>query len=110
MNFYDQINRNVNHELGILAIERSQGNPGALNFLMNVINSPNKDQSEVILNKLEETRSLKGTDLYVLYSDLCEKDLNKVEKLCANCPTDILIDACKRQDYSGIKLVEQFLI
>lgn len=110
MNRQDETKKDIMAELEIFAITRSEGNPGALNFLMNVINSPNRHQSEVIINKLEEIRALKGSDLYVLYSDLCEKDLNKVEKLCANCPKDILIDACKRQDYSGIKLIEKYLI
>jgi hypothetical protein len=58
---------------------------------------------------LEQTKSIRGTNLYVLWSDLCDKDLNKVEILCKNCPNDILEDACSRQDYSGINLIKEYI-
>ena len=58
--------------------------------------------------KIEICR-IKGTDLYVLWSDLCDKDYGDVHLLCISCPDEILIDACSRQDYSGRKLVEKYL-
>ena len=90
-------------------IQWSQGNPGALMFLMTLIEPENFVMSLSILQKLEEAESIRGTNLYVLWSDLCGKDISMVEKLCKNCPTNILEDACSRQDYSGRKLVEEFL-
>lgn len=86
-----------------------QGNFGALNFLTALIELPDEN-GQRILNKLNECESIRGTNLWVLYSDLCEKDMNKVELLCQNCPSDILEDACSRQDYSGRKLVAEYLV
>ena len=64
---------------------------------------------EEFIQKLEEAKSIRGTNLYALWSDLCGKDMAKVETLCKNCPTDILEDACNRQDYSGRELVSEYV-
>jgi len=90
-------------------IEWSQGNPGALTFLMEFLKPGNEILGISIISKLEQTKSIRGTNLYVLWSDLCDKDLNKVEMLCKNCPIDILEDACSRQDYSGINLIKEYI-
>ena len=92
-------------------IEWSKGNPGALSFLMDVYGNMRTSiaQASIINAKLERCTSLRGTNLWVLYSDLCDKDMDKVTNLCKFCPDDILEDACSRQDYSGRKLVEKFL-
>jgi hypothetical protein len=90
-------------------LEWSKGNPGAMMFLMMFLEPENFVKGITILSKLEEAKSIRGTNLYVLWSDLCNKDLDKVEKLCKNCPVSILENACSRQDYSGIKLVEEYL-
>lgn len=91
-------------------IEWSQGNPGALDFLMKVFMSPEADvvQAIKINNKIKRCKSLRGTNIYVLYSDLCDRDIDKVVQLCKNCPDDILEDACNRQDYSGRELVSSY--
>ena len=85
----------------------ANGNPGAFSFLMELV-TQHPEKAISIIDTIERT-SIVGTDLYVLWSDLCNKDMNKVEKLCKNCPNDVLIDACSRQDYSGIKLVSKYL-
>jgi hypothetical protein len=59
--------------------------------------------------KMEEIPTLRGTNLYVLWSDLCNKDIKLVSTLCQNCPKEILEDACNRQDYSGRELVAKYL-
>jgi hypothetical protein len=87
----------------------SQGNPGALTFLMELLHTENIPRSISIMSKLEELTSIRGTNLYVLWSDLCGKDLKVVEQLCKNCPDEILVDACSRQDYSGRELVKPYL-
>jgi hypothetical protein len=93
----------------IQIIQWSKSNPGATAFLMQIMSPENMEKGITITKKLEEAKSIRGTNLYVLWSDLCEKDISKVETLCKNCPTDILDDACNRQDYSGRKLVAEFL-
>ena len=90
-------------------LQWSQGNPGAMAFLMSFLQPENSLKGLTIIPKLEEAQSIRGTNLYVLWSDLCNKDLSKVEKLCKNCPTNILEDACNRQDYSGRELVSDYL-
>ena len=90
-------------------IQWSQGNPGALMFLMELISPSNTSNSLPIVMKLQDALSIRGTNLYVLYSDLCGKNMEMVKTLCMNCPQDVLEDACSRQDYSGRKLVQQYL-
>ena len=91
-------------------LQWSQGTPGALMFLMKILELENIMMSFTIVRKLEEAKTIRGTNLYVLWSDLCEKDMSKVEQLCKTCPTNVLEDACSRQDYSGRKLVAEYLV
>ena len=86
----------------------ADGNPGAMTFLIQIISDDNLIHCLPIMSKIEST-GIKGTDLYVMYSDLCNKDMLLVKKLCLACPNDILIDACSRQDYSGRELVKEYL-
>lgn len=89
----------------------SKGNPGALTCLMGIINTDDiKDMVAglTILPKIKEL-DIVGTDLYVFWSDLCNKDYEKMAELCKTCPNDILKDACSRQDYSGRELVKEYL-
>lgn len=88
-------------------IEWSDGNPGALSFLCELIQTP--DIMDKVYPILESTKSIRGTNLYILYSDLCGKDLNMVALLCEKCPKGILEDACNRQDRSGCELVWDYL-
>jgi hypothetical protein len=91
-------------------IKLAEGNPGALAFLAEVFLNPKTDfvTAIVISNKIKACPTLRGTNLYVLYSDLCDKDMEKVVFLCKNCPNHVLEDACSRQDYSGIKIIDKY--
>lgn len=91
-------------------IQLSNGNPGAMVFLMGMISGDvqNSIAGITILPKIKSC-GIKGTDLYVLWSDLCNKDYQLTAKLCRDCPDNILIDACSRQDYSGRELVKEYL-
>lgn len=93
-------------------VSYAQGNPGALNFLMDLFMAPDSNNAIIksVSNKLDKCPSIRGTNLYVLHSDLCGKDLNKVKQLCDTCPDHILEDACNRQDYSGRELVKEYLV
>ena len=92
-----------------LIVEWAQGNFGALNFLTNLAASKDVETINNIVSKLSKAKSIRGTNLYVLYSDLCDKNMAKVERLCLSCPIEILEDACSRQDYSGIYIVIEYL-
>lgn len=89
-------------------LEYSQHNPGAMSFMVVLLQPENLVKSVSIMKKLEEAKSIRGTNLYVLWSDLCGREIEKVEILCKNCPTDILEDACSREDWSGVKLVSEY--
>lgn len=91
-------------------IELCQGNPGALHFLQKLLMGSDEDllAGSKIIPVIKEY-GIKGTDLYILWSDLCDRDVKKVLMLCERCPKEILIDACSRQDYSGRKLVSSYL-
>lgn len=85
----------------------SKGNPGAMTCLMGLITEA-LIPALTILPKIEKLE-IYGTDLYVFWSDLCNKDYDLMVKLCKDCPDDILKDACSRQDYSGRELVKPYL-
>lgn len=59
---------------------------------------------------LLDTYGIYGTDIYVLYNDICERNLSKMVAVIRATQlglfnSNILKDACSRQDYSGRKLV-----
>ena len=93
-------------------IEYSAGNGGALNYLMKTFAAPEADLVNALLisNKLKNCTSIRGTNIYVLYSDLCDGDIDRVAKVCDNVPDDILEEACNRQDYSGRELIQEFVV
>lgn len=83
----------------------SKGNIGALSFLME-LQSPSTPA--ITLEKIQLS-GITGTDLYVLWADLCGRDMGNVIKLVDNCPLETLKDACSRQDYSGMGLISEYL-
>ena len=91
-------------------IKMAQGNPGALNFLMELTQLDDNKIAIPILLKLAQIPTLVGTNLYVLYSDLSNKDMSLVAQICHLVPNDVLEDACSRQDYSGRALIREYLI
>lgn len=93
-----------------LAMKYSKGNPGALQAFMGMINGDNIIHSLSITIRLETCKSIRGTNLYVLWSDLCNKDYAIMSKLCkSEISNEVLEDACNRQDYSGRELVKDFI-
>ena len=88
-------------------ISYSAGNPGTLSFLQQL----DKDNPKhgIILDTLGEAPAIRGSYLWVLYSDLADRNLNTVYNLCCNVPIDILVDACLREDYSGLELIKPFM-
>lgn len=90
-----------------VAMKLSGGNPGSLTCVMQLL-TKELIPALTILPKVDELNII-GTDLYVFWSDLCNKDFDLMVKLCKDCPSDILKDACSRQDYSGRELVKPYL-
>lgn len=84
-------------------VQICQGNPGAVMAAVEMIKV-----SEETLEKIV-SYGIVGTDLYVLFNDLCYSDPFQVISLVDKCPQDVLVDACSRQDRSGRKLVAEYL-
>jgi hypothetical protein len=90
-----------------MLVDKAKGNPGAINFIVQIDYA-----KEEIANPIREkiiNCEIEGSDLYVLYSDLGGKSIEKTALICKSVPEDILKDACSRQDYSGRKLIAEFL-
>lgn len=85
-------------------VAASKGNPGAATAMAEMIKS-GYEISVITLIGL----GIKGTDIYVLWSDICGRDCHKLKKLIDAAPDDILIDAASRQDYSGRQLVAEYM-
>jgi hypothetical protein len=81
-----------------------------MSFLLQLVNSEDQVKALQIILKLKEAESIRGTNLWVLYSDLCGKNMDAVFRLCLLCPTDVLEDACSRQDYSGRELIKPYIV
>lgn len=92
-------------------ISYAQGNPGAMQFLMQIFMNPNANLTLAIKleNKLKTITTLRGTNIYVLYNDLANKDMQKLELILDKVPNDTLEEACSKQDYSGRELIKPFI-
>lgn len=87
-----------------LLVQMSQGNPGAAMALADLA----EIKPDYIL--LIDSYGIKGSDIYVLYSDICGRDVFKMIGVLkatheGRFDLSILKDACSRQDYSGRALV-----
>jgi hypothetical protein len=96
-------------------IKMGNGNPGALTALMEVMNEieaidPDNALGAVGVLLHLDSLEIYGTDIYVLWSDICERsNVRMIAVLRAVqlgiFPYEKLKDACGRQDYSGKELV-----
>ena len=77
-------------------VTMSAGNPGAAVALSSLLNIGANDA----LNKLKRLDII-GTDAYVVWSDICNKDTEKTEKLILITDGEKLKLAASKQDYSG---------
>lgn len=91
----------------------SEGNPGAMNACCLLIKEggsvyPYGNSFEYI--KDLDDLGIYGTDIYVLWSDICQRDLAKMIAMLRIAmrdagKADLLRNACGRQDYSGRKII-----
>lgn len=86
----------------------AQGNPGAATFLMKAA------QADIvffwILTVELDRMGLKGGHLWILFNDLCDQDLEKVGKLIATAPRQLVIEAATREDRRGKQMVQEYLV
>ena len=89
----------------VRALARS--NLGAMQFLIE-LSWVDLEKLKTIVHKIKNSESLRGNNLYVLYSKLCEKNMDKVCQLFDNCPIDVIEEACSRDDDSGCELIAEY--
>lgn len=93
----------------------SGGNPGAIVALTEIFKRGNRIDPDDFMQGMSsilllDTYEIYGSAIYVLYSDICEKNLAKMMAVIRATQLGIfssyiLKDACSRQDYSGKKLI-----
>jgi hypothetical protein len=92
-----------------LIMEYAAGNQGAMGCLLGTRTADNQVAGLVIANKLEKCKSIRGTNIWVLFSDLAGRSYDKMARICDKVPDEVLEDACNRQDYSGRSIIEPYL-
>lgn len=96
-------------------VKMSDGNPGAMDVIIKLLTQGDSiDINDVMggVGKilLLDTYGIYGADIYVLYNDICERNLSKMVAVIRATQlgflgSNILKDACSRQDYSGKELI-----
>jgi len=94
----------------------SNGNPGAMTFMMKLITDaekidPGNQMGGLHSMLLADTFGIYGTDLYVLWSDICNRNTGLAMAMLTGAQLGIisgklLADACSRQDYSGRDMID----
>ena len=97
-----------------VVVKMSEGNPGAMNVIMQMLTANNIDPDNAMGGLgallLMDTYGIYGTDIYILNNDICDRDLAKTLAVLRATQmgmfdSNILKDACHRQDRSGKQLV-----
>lgn len=95
-------------------VKMSEGNPGAMTTLMNLLTPNNIDPDNImggvgVMLSLD-TYGIYGTDIYILFNDICDRNLVKMLTVLRATQLgyfnhNTLKDVCHRQDRSGKALV-----
>ena len=70
------------------------------------INSSSNSNS--ILTIIKEY-GIVGTDIYILWSDICNNNLDLMSYILNNSPKEIVIEAASKQDYSGRQILSKWI-
>jgi hypothetical protein len=88
----------------------SEGNPGALTCVTGLVNGTIEDSvAAITIIPTIKKNQIYGTDLYVLWSDLSQRNYQLMAHLCKEVPSDLLKLASSKQDYSGIEMVKEYI-
>lgn len=96
-------------------IKMSEGNPGALNALIDILKNGASVDMDSAMGGLGailmlDSMGIYGTDIYILYSDICGKSLPKTLAVLRACQLGLFSrnavkDAAHRQDRSGKAMI-----
>lgn len=97
-------------------VKLSDGNPGAMNVCMQLLQNGEKIDPDNFMGGLGcllslDTHGIYGSDIYVLNKDICDRDLVKTIGMLRACQLGFLSEsilkvACSRQDRSGKDLIK----
>lgn len=85
------------------------GNPGALNALAEMHHQLPSHVLSRAIEIIESIPTLRGTNLYVLFNDICDGNASKMYVILINAPLSLIEDACERQDRSGKIILSKYL-
>jgi hypothetical protein len=98
-----------------VVVKMSEGNPGAMNALMEILSKGKLIDTDDPIQGLGailmlDTLGIYGSDIYVLHSDICDRNLAKTLAVIRGTQFGyfdgkLLANACHRQDYSGRDIV-----
>jgi len=99
-----------------MMVKMSEGNPGALTTCMELIKTKNRVDPDAFMggigNILDLDRmGIYGTDIYVLWSDICDRNIAKMITILRASQLGfisdkIIADASHYQDYSGKGMID----
>ena len=99
-----------------IATKMSDGNPGALTTIMELVKNgeeidPMAFGGGMGTVLLLDTLGIYGTDIYVLWSDICGRNIAGTIAVVRAfqlgfLDKETLVDACSRQDYSGRDMID----
>lgn len=70
---------NFNETFSDVLLKLSEGNPGAMTTLFEIMKAKNDDEIKYLDTFLViDTMELYGSNLYMLWNDCCNRDINKV--------------------------------
>lgn len=98
-----------------IIVKMSNGNPGAMTALVTLLKENEKIDPDNMMGSfgtilLLDAYGIYGTDIYVLYSDICGRSTAKMIAVLKATQSGLfsqttLTDAAHRQDYSGRDMV-----
>jgi hypothetical protein len=94
-------------------IKRTNGNPGALEFITILIKSlvsPSVGPKGLkVIAVIQEIPELSGEDLAVLWDILGKKDINRIYDICCKVPYSAIIHSSSKRDDSGVDIINNYL-
>jgi hypothetical protein len=103
----------LDDNLTSMIIKLSDGNPGAITTLTNIVNDPiiiDKDSNFDNIGPLLQLDSLRiyGTNIYILYNYKCNRDNRKFHLLMRACQLGILpVDKLKKYSNDKLNITEE---
>lgn len=93
----------------------AEGNPGAITTLIQIMKEGERIDPDNAFGGfgsilLLDTWGIYGTDIYILWNDICDRSISKTLAVIRACQlghfnSNVLKDACHRQDRSGKSMI-----